>query len=118
MPYKKHISEIDTDLVIEIVCGYLKVNEINIFEKNNEKKIVNARFTVFFVLSRIFKIDLTEIAKIFNMTHGAVFYGSDKIFNNIILYRESKTQYNDIRKLIEKRMKDIIIIPEAKDLKL
>ncbi len=40
MPYKKHISEIDTDLVIEIVCGYLKVNEMNIFEKNNEKKVV------------------------------------------------------------------------------
>lgn len=113
MPYKKHITEIDTDLVIEIVCGYLKVNDMHIFENVKENKIVHARFMVFFVLARIFKVDLSEIANIFNMSHGTVFYGSDKILSNIVLYNESKTEYNDIRKLIIKRINDIIIIPTA-----
>lgn len=118
MQSKKHISKIDTDLVIEIICGYLKVNEFHIYERDSDKKIVHARFMVFFVLCRIFKLDHTEVGQIFNMDHSNVYYGCEKILGNIVLYRESKTEYNDIRKLIMKRMKDIIIIPEANDIKL
>lgn len=118
MSYMKHITEINTDLVIELICGYLKVNKMHLFEKDSEKKIVYARFMVFFVLARIFKVDYLDIASIFKMNHASIYYGSEQILNGIVLERGKKGEYNDVRKLIVKNMKRIVLIPEAKDLKL
>lgn len=117
MQSKKYLPKIDSDLVIEIICGYLKLDENRIFEKGKDDNISHARFLSFFFLNRIFKMEHSETAKIFDVSVKLVWYGCDKILTNIVLYRESKQEYNDIRKLIMKRLKDIIIIPEAQDIK-
>lgn len=115
---KKQISKIDTDLVIELVCRYLNVSEFEVYDLKHNPKLTKARFMVFFVLCRIFKMEHEAAGKIFGVTHKNVFYGCDRILNDILLYKESKQEYNDIRKLMIKNMKNIITIPEANALRM
>lgn len=113
MQSKKTISEIDVDLVMEIICKYLKVDKSHVLAMDRYKDHVHARYLMFFFLTRIFKMEHSSVGDLFGVHQCSVFQGCNKVINDLVLYKDCKTEYNDIRSLIMKRMKDIIIIPTA-----
>lgn len=97
-----------SERVIEVVCKELSLTKEEVISHNRERRIVDARKMIAYVLRNHFDFTLTEISKLFNhKDHSVVFrylivtedlIFTNKIFRDNILEIERKIlKENDTR---------------------
>ena len=94
--YKKDVTRIKTDNIIEDVCKVYKIELADLMSNRRFRELVEPRQVLFYILHKKLKIKSTKVGKMFNKNHATVLHGSNNIQNWMENDKELKERVNGV----------------------
>jgi hypothetical protein len=98
---KEDSQKITTDVIIDCVCRYYRVDRDLVLGKSKKKEIVEPRQIAIYIITDIMDLPLTSIGQIFGKKdHTTIMYSRDKIANSLKTDQRLNVVIEDIKKLV------------------